>query len=326
MTDTRLTVLMSVCNGERYVSEAITSILNQTFSGFEFIIIDDGSTDRTPEILRSNDDPRIRVIRNDRNIGLTKSLNIGLEHARGELIARMDADDVSLPERLEKQMRFMESHPGFALVGSSAELIDENHRQIGKRCVKQYPGYSDLLLSNQFIHGSVLMRKTVLDEVGKYDEDIRYAQDYDLWLRISKDHKMVNLPGCLYRLRLHKDAIKIQKAEESALYHIFVKKMAMNTLAETRITTIRENISEICRYLDDDDLFFLYGARSEFYLEIGDMKNARLQFRKRFRIRHRLLDLTDYFLTYGGATIMNGTKKIRRYLLTRACESSYRIE
>jgi len=124
MVEPKVTVLMPVYNGERYLNEAVDSILGQTFTDFEFLIIDDASTDKTPEILRSYDDPRIRVVTNEENLGLSKSLNKGLALARGEFIARMDADDVSYPYRLQVQHEFMTQHPGAGVIGSWAEYID----------------------------------------------------------------------------------------------------------------------------------------------------------------------------------------------------------
>jgi glycosyltransferase involved in cell wall biosynthesis len=122
----KVSVVMSVYNGEKYLCEAIDSILNQTFENFEFLIVNDGSTDRTLEILQSYRDPRIKVINNERNIGLTASLNKGLKIAKGEYVARMDADDVSFPHRLEQQKAFLDRNPRVAMVGSWAEVIDES--------------------------------------------------------------------------------------------------------------------------------------------------------------------------------------------------------
>jgi len=125
MKNPEVTVLMSVYNGEKYLREAIDSILNQTFTDFEFLIVNDGSTDRTAEILRSYDDPRIIIINNEKNIGLTKSLNIGLRMAKGEYIARMDADDVSMPERLQKQIELLNQKKNTGLVGTYYTIINE---------------------------------------------------------------------------------------------------------------------------------------------------------------------------------------------------------
>ena len=123
---------MSVYNGEKYLREAIESILNQTFTDFEFLIVNDGSTDSSLEIILSYPDERIRVIRNDRNIGLTKSLNKALQQAKGEYIARQDADDISLQNRFEEQLIYLEKHPEVALLGTSAYKIDERGEILAK--------------------------------------------------------------------------------------------------------------------------------------------------------------------------------------------------
>ena len=167
-----ITVLMSVYNGERYLHEAIESILNQTFTDFEFLIINDGSTDSTRDIITSYTDSRIRLIDNEQNIGLTKSLNKGIDLARGKYIARMDADDISMPERLEVQYNFLEKNIEYSLVSSGAYLIDENNNQIGELYrpynYEMILGY--IFFFNPIIHPSVLFEKKEIIECGKYNE------------------------------------------------------------------------------------------------------------------------------------------------------------
>ena len=130
MKKPKVTVLMSVYNGERYLHESIESILNQTFKDFGFLIINDGSTDNTPKILKSYKDQRIKIISNKNNLGLTKSLNKGIKLAKGEYIARQDVDDVSLSERLEKQVKFLNSYPSYAAVGTFTKIINEDSKVI----------------------------------------------------------------------------------------------------------------------------------------------------------------------------------------------------
>src|SRR4029079_12299348 len=129
----RVTVLMSVYNGERFIEATVRSVLGQTFSEFEFLIVNDGSTDRTRELVASYNDPRVRLVDNNGNIGQTRSLNRGLRMAAGELIARQDSDDVSEPERLRKQVNFMDSHPEVALLGTWYTKIDERGLRMGER-------------------------------------------------------------------------------------------------------------------------------------------------------------------------------------------------
>ena len=168
----QITVLMSVYNCERYLSEAIESILNQSFSDFEFLIINDGSTDNSRNIILSYADPRIRFFENEKNIGLTHSLNKGLRLATGQYIARMDADDVSMPKRLEKELTFLNQHHSVGLVGTYFNMINENGKVLNtvKPLSNERELKEKLLLENQFGHGSVMFRRVCVEKVGFYRE------------------------------------------------------------------------------------------------------------------------------------------------------------
>lgn len=196
-----VSVVMAVKDGERYVEKAIRSILGQTFEKFELIVIDDGSSDRTPEILDRFSDPRLRVL-TQTNQGLAASLNKGVRVARSSLIARMDADDVCEPERLEKQVAFMSDRPEIGLLGAATRVIDE----AGKELRTWTPPLDDaqirneLIQANQFAHPSVMFRKDVFEAVGGY-ADMPFAQDYDLWLRMAGVCKLANLPEPLLQRR-----------------------------------------------------------------------------------------------------------------------------
>lgn len=205
MSEPKVTVLMSVYNGERYLREAVESILNQTFEDFLFLIVNDGSTDGTGSILQGYGDRRIRLVENEKNLGLTRSLNRGIEMTRSEYVARMDADDVSSAERLEKQVCYLEDNPEVGLLGTRYMKIDEEgneggeiHVPIGRDMIKK-----KLLVGNAFCHGSVVMRRSVLEKTGFYDENLTFAQDYDLWLRISDICPVENYPEVLHRWRLN---------------------------------------------------------------------------------------------------------------------------
>lgn len=218
---------MSVYNGEKYLREAIDSILNQTFTDFEFIIINDGSTDGTRKILESYFDPRIRLIHQE-NIGLTKSLNRGLKVANGEYIARMDADDISHPDRLKYQVNFLDENHGIGLVGSYASFIDEKGReiQIWKTPETHEEIKKVFQTGNSFCHGLVLFRKECLDTVGYYREEFKYAQDYDYWLRISEHFKTANIDRVLYKNRRTADTISRKKLSEQLNYHLLAQQLA----------------------------------------------------------------------------------------------------
>ena len=200
----KVTVLMAVYNGERYLREAIESILTQTFQDFEFLIINDSSTDSTREIICSYADPRIELVDNEHNIGLTKSLNKGWRLAKGELIARQDGDDISEPERLARQVAFLEENSEIALLGSWYKEIDEQGNFI-RDCNLPCESISicwEILFYCPFVHSAVMFRKqTISEQIGFYDEAFSYAQDYDLWWRIARNLKVANISESLIRLR-----------------------------------------------------------------------------------------------------------------------------
>jgi len=199
-----ISVVMAVYNGEKYLRESVESILNQTFKNFEFVIINDGSSDRTQEILESYIDPRIILIHR-KHFGLTKSLNKGISLAKGKYISRQDADDISMPERLEKQISFLEEHKSVALLGTTVKIIDENGSLIH---IRKYPSDSSSIKKgikedNCFCHGSVIFRKKHFFELGGYREIFSTAQDYDLWLRFAENFEVANLSTPLYTRRFN---------------------------------------------------------------------------------------------------------------------------
>jgi glycosyltransferase involved in cell wall biosynthesis len=223
----KISVVMSVYNGEKHLRESIDSILNQTFTDFEFIIINDGSTDHTKQILESYSDPRIRLF-HQKNIGLTKSLNRGLNVANGEYIARQDADDISLPNRLEIQLQSMRSNRSLVLVGSFVHVINSHGRKLH---LIKYPTHSDqirdsLLERSCFCHGSVIFDKGLVNRLGGYCEEFKYAQDYDLWLRVSEHAEVSNIASPLYKLRFDSDSITFNKRMEQHVCSEVIKKIA----------------------------------------------------------------------------------------------------
>jgi glycosyltransferase involved in cell wall biosynthesis len=201
----KITVLMPVYNGEKYLREAIESILCQTYTDFEFLIINDGSTDNSRKIIESYSDHRINLINNPTNIKLIKTLNKGLEIARGEYIARMDCDDISMPERFAKQVAFMDDHKEVGLLGTSFNLIDSKGIYSGQYIV---PLEHNLLCWSlcfycPICHPSVMLRKDVVCSAGGYDAECVHAEDYELWYRLSKKSIIANLPDVLLCLRKH---------------------------------------------------------------------------------------------------------------------------
>ena len=202
-----LSVAMSVYNGERFLTAAIDSVLAQTFGDFEFLILDDGSTDATPHILRDYavKDARIRpIIRENR--GLVASLNQLLEEARAPLIARMDADDICQPERFALQVAFMQANPDHGVIGSWSEDIDEREQSFPIEGGDQPLTHEDFLHNIRFggsllVHPGVMYRRALVREQGGYHKAFLHCEDLDLWLRLASVTKIANLPLRLIRYR-----------------------------------------------------------------------------------------------------------------------------
>lgn len=206
MNAPRVTVLMPVYNGERYIEEAIQSILAQTLTDFELLIVEDGSTDRSPALIAGFEDARIRVIANPGNCGLVASLNTGLNQALGTYVARMDCDDVSFPERLARQVAYLDAHPEVGLCGSWFE----RHREGVVERVRPATDDADirfwLLFKTVFLHSSVMLRRALFVARGlRYTDAHPHAEDYALWVQASRFMRLANVPDYLVAYRCHPD-------------------------------------------------------------------------------------------------------------------------
>jgi glycosyltransferase involved in cell wall biosynthesis len=200
----KISVILPVYNAQSYLPESIESILNQSFEDFELIMINDGSTDDSLSIMESYKDQRIRII-NQTNAGLPISLNRAIAITKGEYLARQDADDISLPARLAKQVSYLDAHPQCALLGTWAQILVEN---IPTDRSLSHPHLNGdiqlkLLFFNCFVHSSVMIRKSALETTGLYPEEKEKfpPEDYDLWLRIAKHWEVANLPEVLLQYR-----------------------------------------------------------------------------------------------------------------------------
>ncbi len=208
-----ISVVMTVYNGEQFVATAIESILNQTYQDFEFIIVNDCCTDSTPEIVSRYDDDRIVLLNNETNIHLVESLNKGIQAARGEFIARMDADDISAHERFERQLAWFDGDKRLDLVSCWYSVIDLNGEEVCKLagpCEDHQIREQIFNLKVNFCHGSVMIRKAALDRVGLYDLSLSRVpvEDYDLWLRLAESgSEFAIIPEYLYALRVSPDSI-----------------------------------------------------------------------------------------------------------------------
>ncbi len=198
-----VSVLLPVYNGEKYLRQAIKSILSQTLANFELIIINDGSDDNTADILSSYSDCRIKIIKNENNLGLVSSLNIGLDLAQGKYLARMDADDISLPDRLKQQFDFMEKNPAVGVCGTAIRLLSDG---CFKRSVINPSEDAEIkasfLFFNAIAHPSVMIRREIYKNF-QYSSDFRCVEDYEFWIRISDKTKFHNINKVLLEYRSH---------------------------------------------------------------------------------------------------------------------------
>lgn len=229
----RVSVIMPTHNGEPFLASAIESVLTQDYSDFEFIVVDDASTDATPMILQhyANQDSRVRVLRNEGNRGTPYSRNRGILASSGEYIATFDSDDLCMSDRLSTQVRRMQEHDELGVIGSSIFLIDERNREIGFR---RYPTDDRQLRRNMFKFSpfaapSTMIRKTTIVNAGPYDEKLSPCEDIDLWFRIGRIAKFANCPETLLKYRLHRSSSTFRR----------IRRMNANTF-KIRMRAIRE--------------------------------------------------------------------------------------
>jgi glycosyltransferase involved in cell wall biosynthesis len=229
-----VSVVMPVYNGDPYLRDAVESILAQSLTDLELVVVDDGSTDRTPEILEelAARDSRIALHR-QANQGSVAALNAGIAAASGELIARLDADDVALPDRLEHQLGFLREHPEVAMVGGQVRIIDGSGRAVADA---RYPtGDAEIRgafeRSTPFVHSAVTMRRTALERAGGYRPEFNLAEDLDLWLRIAEVGAVANLDRLVVEYRIHENQVSAQKLEQQAICSLAARDAARRRAA-----------------------------------------------------------------------------------------------
>lgn len=230
-----ITVLMAVYDGEAYLKECVDSVLNQTFKDFEFLIIDDGSVDSTSDIIKTYKDERIRLLRNEKNLSQVASLNIGLDHAIGGYIARIDADDIMLPSRLERQLNYLKKRPDIALLGTFGEAIDEKGHTISRhRLPVRNEEIIATALFGEFImmHSSIMFRKDIVFEAGKYNEAFSFTEDYKLATDLlARRYKINNIPDILIKYRLHNNRISVRDSKPQIERYIIALKEFMKNFS-----------------------------------------------------------------------------------------------
>lgn len=215
----KVSIIMPTFNGEKFIKQAIDSILKQTFTNFEFLILDGGSTDNTIQIIKNYKDHRISLIEAEgQHLTLVDSLNLGIDLSRGEYIARMDCDDISKPDRLKKQVRFMDLNKNIGICGSWTIIFGKKIKSLSKCPIKPESIKINLLFSNPIVHPSIIMRKSLLKQHNLYyDKNYKAAEDYEFWFRCSKYFDLANIPEPLLNYRVSNESASHRRAEEQKI-------------------------------------------------------------------------------------------------------------
>jgi glycosyltransferase involved in cell wall biosynthesis len=228
-----VSVVMPAYNDEKYVGKAIESILNQTFKDFEFIIIDDASKDKSLEIINkyAKKDKRIIVLKNENNLKICKTLNKGIKIAKGKYIARMDADDWSYPERIKKQVEFMEKNPKVVICGGTMEVCNLKLNPINKREYNETNKEirNKIFYWSPFCHATVIYKTNIIRKVGGYDPRFPKAQDYDLYFRLGNEGEFANLKDTLFKMRVNPAGSTFESIRQQEKYTLEIRKKATKT-------------------------------------------------------------------------------------------------
>ena len=298
----KVTVLLAVHNGEPYVGEAVRSVLDQTFDDFELLVVDDASTDATAEVVEESGDHRVRLLRNERNLGQVPSLNRGLRVAAGEYVARLDADDVCLPTRLARQVDVLDSEPYVCLVGAWMQAIDDRGRRLG-RLEKRLIDYVDfvyhtLIMRVYVSHPAAMYRRDPVVALGGYDETTGPSEDKDLWRKLVLERYEARIvPETLVLYRLHEEQLsQVRAAHQQQMDNEsqdrFLAQLAPDaSIASTRLLLAGHPDAWVH---DPHDALrgvelVLAGARDR--LALGEDEGHRL----RERVLQRLLDVSNAY-------------------------------
>lgn len=249
-----VSVCMAVYNGEKYIKEAIDSILNQTYPYFELIIINDGSTDNSENIILTYTDNRIKYLKNETNKGLIYTRNRALKEVNTKYTAVLDCDDISLPERLEKQVAFLDKNKDVAVCGTWGLMINEESEIFGHKIMPEFNAETvniEMLFRNQFIHSSVMYRTKIAIENDGYESEKGVAEDYNLFSKISKNHKLANIPEFLTYYREHSKGIsktnssEINSGEIEILKNLYYRFKCSDEFLQIPKLIIQNNINQI---------------------------------------------------------------------------------
>lgn len=236
----QISVILPVYNTEQYIKEAVESILNQTFTDFELLVLNDASTDKTLEILEQFNDPRLKIITNEQNLKVVKTLNKGLAIAQGKYIARMDADDIAHPQRFEKQVHFFNKHPNIDFVGTWVQTFGSESNLMRAATEHEHIKVR-LFFLNPIFHPAVMFKRESFEKYGfKYDEKYTNAEDYGMWVKAIDHIKFANIPEVLLKYRVHASNVSVIKASNRAvldeihydIYKYFLKKLGISSYTQ----------------------------------------------------------------------------------------------
>jgi glycosyltransferase involved in cell wall biosynthesis len=289
-----VSVVMTAFNEEKFVGRAVESVLGQTFDDFELLLFDDGSTDGTLDVIKQFKDPRI-TLHSGANQGQTTCLAQAVEIAESPLIARLDADDAAMPRRLEAQVRFLDHNPRYAMVGSRAIVLDEAGNQL---CVCPLPTTDDEIVEQMptrccFLHSTVMFRRDAVIEVGNYRPLFRFAQDYDLWLRLGERYLLANIAEPLVYRRLKVQSPSVSRLHVQQRYAYWARRFASQR-----------------KERGQDDL--MIGETDEFERDIANIVSLR-------GVRRRRQLAENYFSWAQFCLWQGATKAYRHYLRLSLC-------
>lgn len=276
MKSPTVSVIMPTLNNGAYIQRAVASILEQSFEDLQLIIVDDGSSDGTVSRIREFTDDRVCLVQRADETGVTSARNEGFRRSSSQYVAVHDGDDWSNPNRLRKQVEYLDENPEVALVGTGAYLVDKDSNIQSRRHVLESPSLTEIKAHNEFVHGSVLMRRDALKEAGGYDEWFDLAEDYDLWLRLADKYEVRNIDEPLYYFRQHDESLYGSNLEEIMLYHLLaVRKVELGLDADLKREIEDTGIETFYETLSTDECRWFHSELAKENLRYGNLKEGR---------------------------------------------------
>ena len=288
--ETLVSVIMAAKNVDKYISEAIDSVINQTYKNWELIVVDDGSNDNTPSILENyaRNNNKIKVLHNETSTGQAIARNTAVQNSNGYFLAILDADDVAMPDRLEHQVNFLVNNPKILAIGGHAEIIDANGKSLGiKRKAMNIDAIRfSLLLQNQFIHSTMMIRREIFDGFGGYNNDFLYAEDYDLWSRIIEKNIIVNIDKVLSKFRIQPGSVTMmtntQKVQlRNNMVVVFRNVRNLINYTDEQIQRMYDMVNNYLTFFETIPAFYLYFKLSRRYI---NMYNENADVHKQIKI------------------------------------------